>query len=85
MGVKNHTCNLCGKSFYRKEYLTGHLLQHGGAAAEGISKRPRASTFKPRPSVFAQSYQDKSEKGEETVVDTEQVRVVVILFFLNLV
>ena len=52
LNVKNHVCGLCGKSFYRKEYLTGHLIQHGGAVAEGLVSRKTRTTYKPRPSVF---------------------------------
>ncbi|XP_045214544.2 uncharacterized protein LOC123564788 [Mercenaria mercenaria] len=65
LNIKNHVCGLCGKSFYRKEYLTGHLIQHGGAAAEGLTPRKqRPSTFKPRPSVFNVSHELKRLKPD---------------------
>lgn len=66
LNIKNHVCGLCGKSFYRKEYLTGHLIQHGGTAAEGLTPRKtRPSSFKPRPSVFnSAGYEIKSMKQE---------------------
>lgn len=77
LNIKNHVCGLCGKSFYRKEYLTGHLIQHGGAAAEGLTPRKqRPSTFKPRPSVFnttvygGRQGKDGDTEGEE--YDEEQ-------------
>lgn len=64
MGVKNHVCGLCGKGFFRKEYLNGHLLQHGGEASEGIARKTRPSSYKPRPSVFNAQYGSKSEDGD---------------------
>lgn len=73
LNIKNHVCGLCGKSFYRKEYLTGHLIQHGGAAAEGLTPRKqRPSTFKPRPSVFhTPGYEIKRVKVEGEAGDEE--------------
>jgi hypothetical protein len=65
LNIKNHVCGLCGKSFYRKEYLTGHLIQHGGAAAEGlVPRKQRPSQFKPRPSVFNVARELKRFKTE---------------------
>ena len=40
MGVKNHVCDLCGKAFFRKEYLTSHKAQHAGLTIE-MAKRKR--------------------------------------------
>lgn len=74
LNVKNHVCGLCGKSFYRKEYLTGHLIQHGGVMAEGLTQRKRASTFKPRPSVFNQTptvIKRKAGSVEDLIMERE--------------
>ncbi|XP_052789672.1 uncharacterized protein LOC128224064 isoform X2 [Mya arenaria] len=64
LNVKNHVCGLCGKSFYRKEYLTGHLIQHGGAVAEGLANRKSRTCYKPRPSVFNQDSVVLAQKGD---------------------
>ncbi|XP_052263252.1 uncharacterized protein LOC127866613 isoform X2 [Dreissena polymorpha] len=71
LNVKNHVCGLCGKSFYRKEYLTGHLVQHGGVAAEGLARRSSRTTFKPRPSVFNQESSLGDGKSGEEVDDID--------------
>ena len=84
LNVKNHVCGLCGKSFFRKEYLTGHLIQHGGAVAEGLSGRKRASTFKPRPSVFNQTptvIKRKRSSLEDLVADREEEVCAEIVYF----
>lgn len=72
MGVKNHVCGLCGKGFFRKEYLNGHLLQHGGEASEGIVRKSRPSSYKPRPSVFSSQYGLKHDDGQEIVVEKDE-------------
>lgn len=75
LNVKNHICNLCGKSFYRKEYLTGHLIQHGGTVAEGLSGRKKASQFKPRPSVFnhvPSGIKNKQEATDDIILDRDE-------------
>ena len=74
LNIKNHVCGLCGKSFYRKEYLTGHLIQHGGAAAEGlVPRKQRPSTFKPRPSVFNVAHGLKRFKTEGGTEEYEEL------------
>ncbi|XP_069124864.1 uncharacterized protein [Argopecten irradians] len=37
LNVKYHLCGVCGKSFFRKEYLTSHLAQHQGLS--GVKKK----------------------------------------------
>ncbi|KAK3575829.1 hypothetical protein CHS0354_015581 [Potamilus streckersoni] len=70
MGVKNHVCDLCGKCFYRKEYLTCHMQQHRGGAdvVKGRKSRYRNSTGT---SVTAVKEERDSEEEEAFESDHE--------------
>ncbi|XP_060076664.1 uncharacterized protein LOC132556298 [Ylistrum balloti] len=49
MNIKYHLCGVCGKSFFRKEYLTSHLAQHQGLSGVRKVTKKRESSLKAEP------------------------------------
>ena len=70
MGVKNHICDLCGKAFYRKEYLTSHQAQHAGLTIEMAKRKRQELRAANKPSMHyvkedEEEVQQESRDGEE--------------------
>ena len=65
MGVKNHMCDLCGKGFYRKEYLTSHLAHHSAGTGDRALKKQRASESTHQ----GQSHHHDEDEEEEEETD----------------
>ncbi|XP_033754090.1 uncharacterized protein LOC117337267 [Pecten maximus] len=85
MNVKYHLCGVCGKSFFRKEYLTSHLAQHQGlSGVRKVVKRRESSKSELKdevirvehigPSVVERHVQHMPETGM-IVVDSSGLHV----------
>ena len=71
MGIKNHTCELCGKAFYRKEYLTSHMVQHAGYSLEVAKKKRSPRSYKPH--TYVKMEEENLEEEAETREEEEPV------------
>ncbi|KAL3875891.1 hypothetical protein ACJMK2_033798 [Sinanodonta woodiana] len=81
MGVKNHVCDLCGKCFYRKEYLTCHMQQHRGGAdvVKGRKSRYRNLTGANMTAVKEERDSEEEEETFESDHETDSFKTRIVL------